>query len=142
VAGVLELMAASGTVLAIVGFALAWQQGPWWGSISAALALVLMGLVAKHDPYSAQARIFFRNYLQLQHENPHASDFDCLYSIVKGRFPQWSEERMLELCAGKNIRQLSLILLLLENEIHPLEDMALYAWIKARIEKTIPLSPE
>ena len=74
--------------------------------------LILGFLLFRHDPYSAMARILFDDYLALKKENPGSNEFDLFYSIVKSRRPRWNEDRIMEFCAGKDIRQLVLLLLI------------------------------
>jgi hypothetical protein len=44
----------------------------------------------------------------------------------------------MEFCAGKDIKQLVLLLLITEYEIHPLNDMRLYETLKGRVEILAP----
>ena len=47
---------------------------------------------------------------------------------------------MMEICAGKDIKQLVLLLLVIEYEIHPLNDMLLYERLKAKVAELHPQS--
>ncbi|MGH9425536.1 MAG: hypothetical protein ACRD2L_04415, partial [Terriglobia bacterium] len=89
-------------------------------------------------PYSAMARILFDDYLALKKENPGSNDFDLFYSIVKSHRPRWNEDRIMEFCAGKDVKQLVLLLLITEYEIHPLNDMRLYEALKGKVEILAP----
>jgi len=44
----------------------------------------------------------------------------------------------MEFCAGKDIKQLVLLLLITEYEIHPLNDMRLYEALKSKVEILAP----
>jgi len=83
-------------------------------------------------------RVIYDDYVDLKRQNPGGSEFDLLFSIVKFRYPRWSEDRKMEICAGKDIKQLVLLLVILEYEIHPLNDMSLYERLKARAENLAP----
>ncbi len=123
-----------GGVLAAGGLALALRISILWGSISLLGILGLAWLVLRHDQYSAMIRILYQDYFDLKKENPDAPDSDLLYSIVKSRRPRWTEDRIMEVCAGKDVKQLVLLLLIIEFEIHPLNDMELYERLKQKVE--------
>jgi len=109
-----------------------------WGTLGLALVLGLGVLVVFHDQYTATIKILFDDFLRLKRENSEATDFDLLYSIVKSRKPFWTEDRVIEMCVGKDIKQLVLLLLLVEYQIHPLDDMALYERLKREVGKLAP----
>ena len=127
-----------GILLFVAGFGLAIRRNWLWGGASLGITLALGALLLRHDQYSAIARTLFDDYLTLKKENPTSNEFDLLYSIVKARKPHWKEDRVLEFCAGKDIRQLVLLLLVMEYEIHPLNDMRLYERLKAKVESLAP----
>jgi hypothetical protein len=127
-----------GGVLAALGFSLAMQRSSFWTGLTAVLCLVLSWLVLQHDQYSAMMRILYGDYLSLKRRNAGASEFDLLVSIVKSRYPRWSEDRKMEICVGKDIKQLVLLLVIIEYEIHPLNDMPLYERLKAKAEALAP----
>lgn len=129
---------ASGAALALVGFTLAIQHSLFWAMLSFALSLVLGWLILHNDQYSAMMKILYDDYLTLKRQNPGSSEFDLLFSIVKSRYPRWSEDRKMEICAGKDIKQLVLLLVVIEHEIHPLNDMPLYERLKAKAEALAP----
>jgi hypothetical protein len=129
-----------GIVLLVAGFALAVHRTPVWGVAALGLVLTLAFLLFRHDPYSAMARILFDDYLALKKENPGVGDFDLFYSIVKSRRSRWNEDRIMEFCAGKDVKQLVLLLLITEYEIHPLNDMRLYEALKSKVERLAPRS--
>jgi len=129
---------ALGMVLVVAGFGLALHENTRWGIGALGITLALGFLLFRHDPYSGMARILFDDYLALKKENPKSGDFDLLYSIVKSRRPRWNEDRIMEFCAGKDIKQLVLLLLITEYEIHPLNDMRLYETLKGRVEVLAP----
>ena len=129
-----------GGLLITVGSILALRQNPWAGGLSLAVALLLAWLLLKQDRASAMIRILFNDYFSLKKEYPQATELELLYSIVKGRRPHWTEDRILEVCVGKDIRQLVLLLLIIEFEIHPLNDMGLYERLKLQVERLYPAS--
>jgi hypothetical protein len=128
----------AGTFLAVSGFLMALRQNPFVGGLLLMGCLVFCALLLRYDQYAAMARIIYGDYLSLKKDHPGATDYDLHYSIVKSRQPRWSEERILEICAGKDIRQLTLLLLVLEFEIHPLQDMRIYERIKSQVEALYP----
>ena len=127
-----------GIVLLVAGFGVALREHPASGGSALAVMLMLGFLLFRHDPYSAMARILFDDYLALKRENPGSDDFDLFYSIVKSRRPRWNEDRIMEFCAGKDVKQLVLLLLITEYEIHPLNDMRLYEALKRKVEILAP----
>jgi hypothetical protein len=127
-----------GIVLFVAGFGVALRQHPASALSTLAVMLMLGFLLFRHDPHSAMARILFDDYLALRKENPGSNDFDLFYSIVKSRRPRWNEDRIMEFCAGKDIKQLVLLLLITEYEIHPLNDMRLYEALKGKVEVLAP----
>jgi hypothetical protein len=129
---------ALGASLALVGFTLALQRSLFWTGLSLALSLVLGWLILYNDQYSAMMRILYDDYLTLKRQNPGSSEFDLLFSIVKSRYPRWSEDRKMEICVGKDIKQLVLLLVVIEHEIHPLNDMTLYERLKTKAETLAP----
>ena len=128
----------AGTALVTSGFLLAVRQNIWLGGMMVIVCFVVSTLLVRYDQYSAMTRVLYSDYLNLKKENPQATEYDLLYSIVKSRKPRWSEDRIVEVCAGKDIRQLVLLLLVLEFEIHPLHDMHLYEHLKGRVEELYP----
>jgi hypothetical protein len=127
-----------GALLFLLGFGAAVSRSLGWGAIAAGVTLALGFVLFRHDSYAAMARILFDDYRDLRRENPQASDFDLFYSIVKCRRPRWSEDRIMEFCAGKEIQQLVLLLIISEYEIHPLNDMQLYERLKKKVEVLTP----
>ena len=134
------LAPALGGTLALAGFGLAIQRNLRVGAVSFAVSLLLCWLLIRHDQYSAMITILYDDYFSLKKENPQATEFDLLFSIVKSRYPRWKEDRVLEVCAGKDIKQLVLLLVVIEHEIHPLNDMPLYEKLKAKAEQLYPQS--
>ena len=127
-----------GIVLYVAGFGVVLREHPALGTPALAVTLMLGFLLFRHDPYSAMARILFDDYLALRKENPGSNDFDLFYSIVKSHRPRWNEDRIMEFCAGKDVKQLVLLLLITEYEIHPLNDMRLYEALKGKVETLAP----
>jgi len=129
-----------GGILTAVGSVLALGQSPLVGSLVLVAALSLAWLLLRHDQPSVMIRILYQDYFALKKENPQATELDLLYSIVKCRRPRWSEDRILEVCAGKDIKQLVLLLLVIEFDIHPLNDMEQYERMKQQVERLYPVS--
>jgi hypothetical protein len=129
-----------GGLMAMIGFALAFQRSGLWAGISLALVVVLSWLVLEQDQYSAMMRILYDDYLTLKKQNPGSSEFDLLFSIVKSHYPRWSEDRKMEICVGKDIKQFVLLLVVLEYEIHPINDMPLYERLKIKAQALAPRS--
>jgi len=127
-----------GFLLLLAGFGWAMSRSLLWGVPSLALVLALGALLIFYDQYTATIKILFNDFLRLKRENPDSTEFDLLYSIVKSRKPTWTEDRVVEMCVGKDIKQLVLLLLIVEYQIHPLEDMALYERLKREVDKTAP----
>src|SRR5438552_1806940 len=126
--------------LVLLGFGLSLQRNLLWAGLSCTASFILCWLLLQHDQYSAMIRILYDDYYMLKKQNPHSKEFDLLFSIVKSRYPRWSEDRMMEICAGKDIKQLVLLLLVIEYEIHPLNDMLLYERLKAKVAELHPQS--
>ncbi len=108
------------------------------GGVSLAVTVGLALLALKHDQYSAMAQILFDDYAELKRKNSGAAEFQILYSIAKSRRPLWNEDRIVEFCSGKDVKQLVLLMLLMEYEIHPLNDMKLYEMLKSKVERLAP----
>ncbi|MFN8009291.1 MAG: hypothetical protein U0V70_20145 [Terriglobia bacterium] len=123
--------------LMALGAGFTWALSKSWVAGVGALLLVtgLGVLVILHDQYSATMRILFDDYRHLKQENPKAPEFDLLYSIVRSRKPLWTEDRVIEMCVGKDVKQLVLLLLVVEYQIHPLDDMDLYQRLKQEVER-------
>ena len=129
-----------GGALTTVGSILAMRQDLWKGGLGVVVALLLSWLLLRHDKSTAMIRLLFEDYFNLKKENPQVAELDLLYSLVKCRRPQWSEDRILEACVGKDIKQLVLLLMIIEFNIHPLNDMRLYEKLKQRVERLYPVS--
>ena len=97
-----------GLFFLLIGFGWAISRSLLWGTLGLTLVLGLGALVIFHDQYTATIKILFDDFLKLKRENPEASDYDLHYSIVKSRKPFWTEDRVVEMCVGKDIKQLVL----------------------------------
>lgn len=131
---------AIGFIFLLLGFGWTMCRSFTLGILSLGVVLSLGVLLIFYDRYRATIKILFEDYSRLKRENPGATDFDLLYSIVKSRKPYWTEDRVIEMCVGKDIKQLVLLLLLVEYQVHPLDDMALYERLKREVEKWGPKS--
>jgi hypothetical protein len=124
----------------VVAFTAAFRRSVLWAGISLVSTLGLGWLVLEQDQYAAMMRILYHDYLTLKEQNPGSNEFDLLFSIVKSHYPRWSEDRKMEICVGKDIKQLVLLLVILEYEIHPINDMPLYERLKIKAQALAPRS--
>ena len=129
---------AIGLLLLLIGFGWTILRSLPIGILGLGAVLGLGVLLIFHDRYTATIKILYADHQRLKRENPGATDFDLLYSIVKSRKPFWTEDRVIEMCVGKDIKQLVLLLLLVEYQIHPLNDMALYERLKREVDRWEP----
>jgi hypothetical protein len=95
-----------------------------------ACMLLIAFLILRFDRYSADMRILYDRYLRIRREEPGLEDFEILYHVARWRYPQWSQDRIVELAAGKGIQELILLIVLNENKINPISDWELYRSIK------------
>jgi hypothetical protein len=105
------------------------------GSAAAGASLILLWLVIRFDRYSAVARIVYHRYTRLRDANPALEDLEVLFHTAKWRYPLWSQDRIVELVAGKDIGGLILLMLVTENKINPISDWELYRSIKRKVER-------
>ncbi len=100
-----------------------------------AAAALLSWLFIKFDRYSAEMRIIHDRYRRIRSANPGVEEIEVLFRTAQWRYPQWPEERILEFVAGKDIRNLILLMLLDENGIDPISDWELYRSMKTRVAR-------
>lgn len=98
----------------------------------AAASAVLVFLALYLDRYSAQMRMIVSRYRDVREANPSMEDMEVLFLVAQWRYPTWGHDRLVELVAGKNIRELVLLMLIQENGINPLQDWELYRSLRSR----------
>ena len=113
-------------------------------SVSTAVALgtvvvsaVLCGLVIRFDRYSAYMRLIHDHYLRTREANPDLEEAEILFHTARWRYPEWSQDRVVELVAGKDIEALTLLMIVSENDINPIRDWELYRSLKTKAKQII-----
>lgn len=96
--------------------------------ISSALGTILL----RFDKYTAEMKVIYYDYRQIGAANPWMEEAEVLFRTAERRYPGWSEDRLLELAAGKNIESLMLLMMVQENDINPIADWELYRTLKRR----------
>ena len=99
----------------------------------AGAAILLLVLVIKFDRYSATARLINDRYQTLRLDRPDLDHAEALFQTARWRYPHWSEERVLQFIAGKDIAELILLIVISENGINPLADWELYRSVKRKV---------
>lgn len=94
-------------------------------------------LVLRFDNYSVEARNIYDVFKKIRDANPAMQDLEVLFRTAERRYPQWSQDRLLELVAGKDIESLILIMLVQENEINPLSDWGLYRGVREKVSRIV-----
>ena len=102
----------------------------WLAGAALALAILLALLLIKFDRYSANMRLIHDRYCRIREANPTMEEMEVLFHTAQWRHPQWSQERVLELVAGKNIESLILLMVVNENKVSPISDWELYRSLK------------
>ena len=110
----------------LAGVYLVGLTGPWRAVLLVLVCALLAGAVIRFDRHSAEMRLIFASYRQVREANPGMEEIEVLFRIAQQRYPEWGHDRVLELVAGKNIRDLMLLMLVRDNGIHPLKDWELY----------------
>jgi hypothetical protein len=112
--------------------------------ILSAIAIAAVGatgfVIVKFDRYSAQIRIIHDRYQELRRARPDMEELEALFHTASWRYPQWSEDRILQLVAGKDIGSLILLIIISENQIHPITDWQLYDSLKTQVAKRMRAS--
>ncbi len=98
------------------------------------LAVLLLGgyLVIRFDAYTAEMRLIFDRYRRVRQANPAMEEMEILFHTAAWRYPAWSQDRLVELVAGKDIQGLMLLMMVNENRISPLSDWELYRSLKSK----------
>ena len=95
----------------------------------------LVVLMLMFDRYSAEARVIYDIYSNIRSANPGMEELEALFHLAERRYPGWSQDRVLELVAGKDIESLILIILIQENQINPISDWQLYRAVRRRVAR-------
>ena len=95
----------------------------------------LFFLFIKFDRYSATTRLLYHQYRTLRDEKPDMADLEVLFHIAQRRYPTWSQERILQFVAGKDVTELILLILVTEGQINPLLDWELYRSVKTKVSR-------
>ena len=128
----MPLAAAVVLVLGIVLLAsIRWQAA----SAGAAGAALLAFLVLKFDRYTAEIRSIYDHYRKVRAANPAMEEFEVLLHTAEWRYPRWSEDRLVELVAEKDIAGLILLILIKDNEVNPISDWDLYRALRLKVDR-------
>jgi hypothetical protein len=103
----------------------------------AAFASLFSFLTIKFDKHSAQMRMIRDHYLRLRRANPDMDELEALFCTAQWRYPEWSNDRVVELVAGKNLEGLILLMLVQENGVNPLSDWELYRSLKLKAARIV-----
>jgi hypothetical protein len=99
-------------------------------SLAAGTALI------RFDRYSAAMKIILSRYRAIR-EQPGMSDGEALFLTARWRYPEWSDDRLVELIAGKDIENVILLIVIQENEVHPISDWALYRSLRDKAARIV-----
>jgi hypothetical protein len=99
--------------------------------------MLVIFLVIKFDRYSAEMRLIYDHFLEIRREHPSADAMEALFQTARWRYPQWSQDRLVELIAGKDIRAVILLMVVSENGVNPISDWALYQSLRKKAERMI-----
>ena len=103
-------------------------------AVTAATAALL---IAGFDRCSAEMRIIYDQYRKIRYANRAMGEFEVLYRTAAWRYPSWSEDRLVELVAGKDIQGLMVLMMIQENQINPLSDWELYRRLKSQAARIV-----
>jgi hypothetical protein len=117
------------------GLGLLVRAGPAYAVAALAGSGLLLYLVTKFDRYSAHMRLIYDRYREIRRANPELPELDALYFTARWRYPSWSDDRLVELVAGKDIQTLILLMLVSENDVHPISDWELYRSLRMKAER-------
>jgi hypothetical protein len=105
-----------------------------------AASALLTFLVLRLDRYTAQMRVIVSQYRDLREANPSMEEMEVLFRVAQWRYPTWGHDRLVELVAGKNIRELVLLIMVQDDGISPLQDWELYRSLRSRAARFTGLS--
>jgi hypothetical protein len=123
---------ALGSLLFASGVLALSAAGLWLGGSALAASVLAGWLIMRFDRYSAELRLIHERYRRLREANPAMEEFEVLFHLAEWRYPGWSQDRLVEMAAGKDIEGLMLLMMIRENGINPLSDWELYRSLKAR----------
>jgi hypothetical protein len=95
----------------------------------------------RFDRYTADMRRTHERYRRIRAANPGMSELETLFHTAEARYPTWSHDRLVELVAGKDIAGLMLLMLIKDNDIHPISDWELYRSLRSRAESLAGVLP-
>lgn len=105
------------------------------GLVALVTAPTVVLLVVKFDPYSAGMRIMYGDYKQLRRANPDLCQPDLLFRTACRAYPGWSEDRVVELVAGKDIESLMLLTAIRKHGVNPITDWELYRALRKKASR-------
>jgi hypothetical protein len=120
-------------VLLSMGLALLAAVSALVAAAFAGAALLAAFAVLKFDRYTADMRAIHEDYRRIRAANPGMPEFEALFHTAERRYAGWSEDRLVELVAGKDIAGLILLIIIKDNEINPISDWELYRRLKLRV---------
>jgi len=98
-----------------------------WLPLAALTAAALSGFVlVRFDRYTAIMRIIHDRYRTLRASHPELDENAVLYLTAQWRYPGWTQDRLVELVADKNVESLVLLIVMEENKVNPISDWELY----------------
>jgi hypothetical protein len=119
----------------LMGLYLVALISPWRAAAVVAVATVLAAIFVRFDRHSADMRLIFAHYGRIREANPGMEDIEVLYHTARWRYPERGHDRLVEMVAGKNIKDLTLLMLAQENGINPLVDWELYRSLRAKASR-------
>jgi hypothetical protein len=122
-------------ILFLSGLFILATLSPWYALIAAGLAASLGFLLLKFDRYSADIRLIHDTYKKIRQANPSMEELEALFHTARWRYPKWTDDRAVELVAGKDIASLILVMLVSENKINPISDWELYRTLKFKVAR-------
>lgn len=107
----------------------------WYAVAACGAGAALISLVLKFDRYSANIRLIYDRYLTIRRVNPEMEEVEILFHTARWRYPRWTEDRIVELVAAKDIQSLILLMLISENKINPISDWDLYRSLQVKVDR-------
>jgi hypothetical protein len=84
----------------------------------------------RFDRHTAVMRIIHDQYRTIRAARPDLDETGILYLTARWRYPNWTDDRLAELVAGKSIESLMLLIVLEENKVNPISDWELYRHLR------------
>ena len=98
--------------------------------------MALIGLaMLRFDRYTADMHGIHQHYRRIREVNPSLPEADVLFMTARHRYPRWSEDRVVELVAGKDIAGLILLMVIKDNGVNPISDWELYRSLRLKAER-------